>query len=155
MQLCPMLPSWRDTWLFEVTYLPSLLPLTSGLPTVYTHILWYAVAGLKQHLATKQLYLRDFKFSRRRVWCSELSETSVDNHFTRQYNPEDNSEQIYLTLVFVKRKPLWSPSKWNTLQAPVNSQPSSHVLLCLVSSSSSAVLVRTLAASHRMFRNLF
>jgi hypothetical protein len=22
------------------------------------------------------------------------SETSVDNHFTRQYNPEDNSEQI-------------------------------------------------------------
>jgi hypothetical protein len=21
------------------------------------------------------------------------SETSVDNHFTRQYNPEDNSEQ--------------------------------------------------------------
>jgi hypothetical protein len=22
------------------------------------------------------------------------SETSVDNHFTRQYNPEDSSEQI-------------------------------------------------------------
>jgi hypothetical protein len=22
-----------------------------------------------------------------------VSETSVDNHFTRQYNPEDNSEQ--------------------------------------------------------------
>jgi hypothetical protein len=46
----------------------------------------------------------DFKFSRRRVSCSELSsgiipddgrtsETSVDNHFTRQYIPEDNSEQ--------------------------------------------------------------
>jgi hypothetical protein len=71
----------------------------------------------------------DFKFSRRRVWCSELSsglycrvkwlstdvlevrtastlmmecklmmeavrtsETSVDNHFTRQYNPVDSSE---------------------------------------------------------------
>jgi arylamine N-acetyltransferase len=54
----------------------------------------------------------DFKFSRRRVWCSELScgmycrvkwlslmmeavrtsKTSVDNHFTRQYIPEDNSE---------------------------------------------------------------
>jgi hypothetical protein len=50
----------------------------------------------------------DFKFSRRRVWCSELSsgmmmeavrtsETSVDNYFTRQDIPEDNSEQcIYL-----------------------------------------------------------
>jgi hypothetical protein len=25
------------------------------------------------------------------------SETSVDNHFTRQYNPEDSSEQQYLT----------------------------------------------------------
>jgi hypothetical protein len=24
------------------------------------------------------------------------SETSVDNHFTRQYNPEDSSEQGYL-----------------------------------------------------------
>jgi hypothetical protein len=23
------------------------------------------------------------------------SETSVDNHFTRQYNPEDSSEQKY------------------------------------------------------------
>jgi hypothetical protein len=69
----------------------------------------------------------DLKFSRRRVWCSELSsgiywrvkwlstdvsevrtasiihsslmmeavltsETSVDNHFTRQYIPEDHSE---------------------------------------------------------------
>jgi hypothetical protein len=42
-----------------------------------------------------------FKFSRRRVWCSELSsetssETSVDNHFTRQYIPEDNSELLQL-----------------------------------------------------------
>jgi hypothetical protein len=52
--------------------------------------------------------LWDFKFSRRRVWCSELSsgiycrvmmmeavrtsETSVDNNFTRHYIPEDNSE---------------------------------------------------------------
>jgi hypothetical protein len=25
------------------------------------------------------------------------SETSVDNHFTRQYNPEDSSEQIIVT----------------------------------------------------------
>jgi hypothetical protein len=23
------------------------------------------------------------------------SETPIDNHFTRQYNPEDNSEQFY------------------------------------------------------------
>jgi hypothetical protein len=29
------------------------------------------------------------------------SETSVDNHFTRQYNPEDNSEQI-LTMEAVR-----------------------------------------------------
>jgi hypothetical protein len=49
----------------------------------------------------------DFKFSWRRVWCSELSsglycrvkwlstsEMSVDNHFTQQYNPEDSSEQL-------------------------------------------------------------
>jgi hypothetical protein len=27
------------------------------------------------------------------------SETSVDNHFTRQYNPEDNSEQCNLVAV--------------------------------------------------------
>jgi hypothetical protein len=26
------------------------------------------------------------------------SETSVDNHFTRQYIPEDNSEQLFLLL---------------------------------------------------------
>jgi hypothetical protein len=26
------------------------------------------------------------------------SETSVDNHFTRQYNPEDSSEHHYLVL---------------------------------------------------------
>jgi hypothetical protein len=25
------------------------------------------------------------------------SEPSVENHFTRQYNPEDNSEQAYIT----------------------------------------------------------
>jgi hypothetical protein len=29
------------------------------------------------------------------------SETSVDNHFTRQYNPEDSSEQLIL-LVFLR-----------------------------------------------------
>jgi hypothetical protein len=27
------------------------------------------------------------------------SETSVDNHFTRQYIPEDNSEQVYIKSV--------------------------------------------------------
>jgi hypothetical protein len=33
------------------------------------------------------------------------SETSVDNHFTRQYNPEDNSEhQVNLTVRFQKMK---------------------------------------------------
>jgi hypothetical protein len=66
-------------------------------------------------IQTKQA-MWDFKFSRRRVWYSELSsgmycrvkwlstdvslmmeavrtsETSVDNHFTRQYIPEDSSE---------------------------------------------------------------
>jgi hypothetical protein len=60
--------------------------------------------------------LWDFKFSRRWVWCSELSsgilctasslmmeavrtsETSVDNHFTRQYIPEDNSEHQMIIL---------------------------------------------------------
>jgi hypothetical protein len=31
----------------------------------------------------------------------ETSETSVDNHFTRQYNPEDNSEQNITILVIV------------------------------------------------------
>jgi hypothetical protein len=37
------------------------------------------------------LSLWDFKFSRLRVWCSELS-SGIYNHFTRQYIPEDNSE---------------------------------------------------------------
>jgi hypothetical protein len=59
-------------------------------------------------------FLWDFKFSRRRVWCSELSsglslmmeavrtsETSVDNHFRRQYNPEDSSEHKEFLLHFV------------------------------------------------------
>jgi hypothetical protein len=73
----------------------------------------------------------DFKFSRRRVWCSELSsgmycrvkllstdvsevrtafiirdETSVDNHFTRQYIPEDKSEhrKVYKCL---NRENIW------------------------------------------------
>jgi hypothetical protein len=45
----------------------------------------------------------DFKFSRRRVWCSELSSglycrVKWLNHFTRQYNPEDSSEHITFML---------------------------------------------------------
>jgi hypothetical protein len=30
------------------------------------------------------------------------SETSVDNHFTRQYIPEDNSEQMALGQIFLR-----------------------------------------------------
>jgi hypothetical protein len=30
--------------------------------------------------------------------AARTSETSVDNHFTRQYNPEDSSEQISICL---------------------------------------------------------
>jgi hypothetical protein len=32
------------------------------------------------------------------------SETSVDNHFTRQYIPEDNSEHHHISLLYF---PLW------------------------------------------------
>jgi hypothetical protein len=32
--------------------------------------------------------------------AARTSETSVDNHFTRQYNPEDSSEQIDVSSVF-------------------------------------------------------
>jgi hypothetical protein len=28
--------------------------------------------------------------------AARTSETSVDNHFTRQYNPEDSSELLYI-----------------------------------------------------------
>jgi hypothetical protein len=65
-------------------------------------------------IRSKHVSRWDFKFLWQRVWCSELSsgtycrvkwlstdvsevrtasETSVDSHFTRQYIPEDNSEQ--------------------------------------------------------------
>jgi hypothetical protein len=86
--------------------------------TYTTHLLLMLHQGIIVHhdpigCQITKLYLRDFKFSRRRVWCSELSsglycrvgmmeavrtsETSVDNHSTRQYNPEDSSEQkLYL-----------------------------------------------------------
>jgi hypothetical protein len=33
--------------------------------------------------------------------AARTSETSVDNHFTRQYNLEDSSEQIKELIVFV------------------------------------------------------
>jgi hypothetical protein len=43
------------------------------------------------------------------------SEMSVDNHFTRQYNPEDSSEQlnhiVYMTLHKVKIVSVFSASK--------------------------------------------
>jgi hypothetical protein len=72
-------------------------------------------------------FMWDFKFSRRRVWCSELSsgmycrvkssslmmeavrtsETSVDNHFTRQYIPEDNSEQLTFSCAKVRKHLKW------------------------------------------------
>jgi hypothetical protein len=53
--------------------------------------------GLRDLHVRKVGFMRDFKFSRRRVSSLMMeavrtSETSVDNHFTRQYNPEDNSE---------------------------------------------------------------
>jgi hypothetical protein len=35
------------------------------------------------------------------------SETSVDNHFTRQYIPEDNSEHIFIPFVGI---PSWAMS---------------------------------------------
>jgi hypothetical protein len=67
---------------------------------------------LQVHMGMNMNLKWDLKFSWQRVWCSELSsriycrvkwlstdvsevrtsETSVDNHFTRQYIPEDNSE---------------------------------------------------------------
>jgi hypothetical protein len=68
----------------------------------------------RSYVLNSLLCMWDFKFSRRRVWCSELSSLiycrvkwlstdvsevrtasiirSVDIHFTRQYIPEDNSE---------------------------------------------------------------
>jgi hypothetical protein len=62
--------------------------------------------------------LWDFKFSRRRVWSSSslimeavrTSETSVDNYFTRQYIPEENSEFLDLIYTF-GRTPL---GEWST-----------------------------------------
>jgi hypothetical protein len=44
------------------------------------------------------------------------SETSVDNHFTRQYNPEDSSEHLTLTGLFSWLKALthsdWGYCRW-------------------------------------------
>jgi hypothetical protein len=85
-------------------------------PVVRESVQWKPVRaphtnnGVKAGKAINYI-LWDFKFSRRRVRCSELSsgiinimssgmleavrtsETPVYNHFTRQYIPEDNSEQ--------------------------------------------------------------
>jgi hypothetical protein len=37
------------------------------------------------------------------MWAQErTSETSVDNHFTRQYIAEDNSEQMALGQIFLR-----------------------------------------------------
>jgi hypothetical protein len=80
----------------------------------------------------KQTFPWYFKFSWRRVWCSELSsrmychvkwlltdvsevrtasETSVDNHFTWQYIPEDNSEHhshgIYNSVLYISYSHYW------------------------------------------------
>jgi hypothetical protein len=33
--------------------------------------------------------------------AARTSETSVDNHFTRQYNPEDSSERFYASYFFL------------------------------------------------------
>jgi hypothetical protein len=38
------------------------------------------------------------------------SETSVDNHFTRQYNPEDNSEQVTVSLTDGELETVWKES---------------------------------------------
>jgi hypothetical protein len=43
------------------------------------------------------------------------SETSVDNHFTRQYNPEDNSEQLMIQFPIRETKPV-CPVKNPSLQ---------------------------------------
>jgi hypothetical protein len=60
------------------------------------------------------------------------SETSVDNHFTRQYNPEDSSEQ-YLFYVHVHRSFLSknrlriSPAQVNTPHRFKVARPQSSV----------------------------
>jgi hypothetical protein len=40
--------------------------------------------------------------------AARTSETSVDNYFTRQYIPEDNSE-IYLMIEYCDRNEYWPP----------------------------------------------
>jgi hypothetical protein len=51
--------------------------------------------------------------------AARTSETSVDNHFTRQYNPEDSSEQKETLFFSVHRKQfmalyLYLMSSWTT-----------------------------------------
>jgi hypothetical protein len=51
------------------------------------------------------------------------SETSVDNHFTRQYNPEDSSEHLILSLlslnVITVSHEVLSPSLYGALAGKV------------------------------------
>jgi hypothetical protein len=55
-------------------------------------------------------------------------ETSVDNHFTRQYNPEDSSEQNILGLPTVS---IGQKAKKKTFQGPSLSQSSVWLLMDL------------------------
>jgi hypothetical protein len=84
-------------------------------------------------------FLWDFKFSRRRVWCSQLSsgiycrvkllstdvsevrtETSVDNHFIRQYIPEDNCDYKFLYVIWSDFLRGLLPTDSSTVWPPVS-----------------------------------
>jgi hypothetical protein len=49
------------------------------------------------------IFLQGFLYSSLMMEAVRTSETSVNNHFTRQYNPEDSSEQHFLD--FYKLQP--------------------------------------------------
>jgi hypothetical protein len=111
----------------EFVQCASTVTFTGGTRTTggTRKIVWWYATILNYYLFYNSIFkmLWDFKFSRRRVWCSKLSsgiycrvkllstdvsevntassgmmeavrtsETSVDNHFTRQYIPEDSSQ---------------------------------------------------------------
>jgi hypothetical protein len=74
--------------------------------------------------------MKDFKFSRRRVWCSELS--SGLYCCTRQYNPEDSSGQIMKLLIvqlppfscyFITLRFKYSSTQDNTTQKGEDKHP--------------------------------
>jgi hypothetical protein len=52
--------------------------------------------NLKSHIVNLygEATLRCIRYSSLMMEAVRTSETSVDNHFTRQYNPEDSSEQV-------------------------------------------------------------